>query len=68
MLLMQLGYLSDLTESVVEHLNITSFPALIVLKYNFEENIHEMYRYPSRELSLDKYDEIKAFLEPLALK
>lgn len=35
-----MGYLSDLTEKVVEYLNITSFPALIVLKYNFEQDTH----------------------------
>lgn len=30
-----MGYVNDLTDDVVKHLNITSFPQLLVLKYNF---------------------------------
>ena len=52
----------------MQHLNITDFPALIVLKYNFEQNIHELHRYPGKDLSTDHYEDIKKFLEPLALK
>ena len=60
--MMKMGFLSDLTESVVNHLNLTDFPAVLVLKYNFEQKIHELYRYPSKDLSSDHYEDIKAFL------
>ena len=57
-----MGYLNDLTEKVVAHLNITSFPALIVLKYNFELNTHELHKYSGKDFSEDSYEDIKAFL------
>ena len=63
-----MGYVNDLADTVVKQLNITTFPTLVVLKYNFEEEINEMYRYPGKELDTDHYEEIKTFLEALALK
>jgi hypothetical protein len=31
-----LGYLSDLSESVVREVKVPSWPSLLVLKYNFQ--------------------------------
>ena len=63
-----MAFVSDLTETIIDHLNITSFPTLMVLKYNFADEINEIYKYPGNELTTDNYEDIKAFLEPLALR
>ncbi len=41
----EFGFVSDLTETVINELNITSYPALLVLKYNFAKGLHEVYPF-----------------------
>lgn len=35
------AFVSDLTDSITRELNVTSFPRLILLKYNFEAKSFE---------------------------
>lgn len=46
-----LGFVSDLTESIVKELTITSFPRLAVLEYNYKENIYEMSEWEGNDFS-----------------
>ncbi len=39
------AYISDLTDSIIKELNVTSFPRLILLKYNFEAKAFETDSY-----------------------
>jgi hypothetical protein len=41
----ELAFVSDLTESIVNKMNITSFPKLLVVKYNYEENTYDIFQY-----------------------
>jgi hypothetical protein len=53
---------SDLTDEVVAQLNITSFPALLAIRYNFKENKYELHRYPGKDFHPRDYEDIKKFL------
>lgn len=48
-----MGYVEDLTESVVNMLEIKSFPSLMVLKHNFETSKLEIFHYDSKDFGDD---------------
>lgn len=46
-----MGFVSDLSENVVDNVQISSFPALIVLKYNFEKKVLDAFPYEGTEFT-----------------
>ena len=48
-----MAYVEDLTESVVNMLEIKNFPSLMVLKHNFETSKLEIFHYDSHDFSED---------------
>ena len=64
---MQLGWVSDLTSRVVNSLNITHYPALLVITHDYERNETVVSRYPGREFTQEQYSEIRDYLEQFAL-
>ena len=54
-----MGYVSDLTTSVIDQLGITQFPALMVLKYNFEKEQMDVTHFQSKDLAEHNYQQIK---------
>ena len=63
-----MAYVEDLTESVVNMLEIKRFPSLMVLKHNFETSKLEIFHYDSHDFSEDQHEEIRKFLKVYALK
>ena len=63
-----MAWVEDLTESIINSLEVTKFPSLLVLKHNFENNKLEIFAYPSHDFSDDKADNIRRFLSSHALK
>ena len=57
-----LAFVSDLTESIVTQMNITTFPRLIVVKYNYEEYTYDIFHYKSSDFSIGSFQKIKDFL------
>jgi hypothetical protein len=62
-----LAFVSDLTESVIKELNITSFPRLLVLQFNFKEGTYEMTEWEGTDFSSRDYLPIRDFLSTFAL-
>lgn len=52
------AYVSDLTDSIVKELNVTSFPRLILLKFNFESKVFETDFYDG-DFSEKSYEKMK---------
>ena len=63
-----MAYVEDLTESVINQLNLKKFPTLIVLKHNFETGKLEIFPYHSHDFSESNADSIRKFLSGYALK
>jgi hypothetical protein len=57
-----MAYVEDLTESVVNRLEISKYPSLMVLKHNFKTEKLEIFSYESQDFSEDSYFKIKHFL------
>lgn len=65
---LDLGYVSDLTESIVSKMNITTFPKLLAINYNYEEQTYDIFQYKESDFSANSYLKIKEFLDQYALK
>ena len=39
----ELAYVSDLTESIVENMNITTFPKLLAINFNYENKTYDIF-------------------------
>lgn len=63
-----MAWVEDLTESIINSLEVIKFPSLFVLKNNFENNKLEIFPYPSHDFSEDQADNIRKFLSTHALK
>ena len=49
-------------------MNITTFPKLIVIKYNHDQNTYDMFHYKENDFSAESYHKIKQFLDQYSLK
>jgi hypothetical protein len=65
---LDLGYVSDLTESIVSKMNINTFPKLLAVNYNYEEQTFDIFQYKETDFSANSYLKIKEFLDQYALK
>jgi hypothetical protein len=61
------AFVSDLTDNIIKELNVTSFPRLVLLKYNFEGKAFETDLYEG-DFSQKNYEKLKEFIGPFALK
>lgn len=55
----ELAYVSDLTESIVEKMNITTFPKLLAIVFNYEQRIYDIFQYKDTDFSAASYLKIK---------
>ena len=46
-----MGFVSDLSENVIQKVEVSSFPTLMVLKYNFEKKVLDAFPYDCKEFS-----------------
>jgi hypothetical protein len=65
---LDLGFVSDLTESIVSKMNITAFPKLLAVSFNYEEQTYDIFPYKESDFSANSYLKIKEFLDQHALK
>lgn len=65
---LDLGYVSDLTESIVSKMNISTFPKLLAINYNYEEQTYDIFTYKESDFSANSYLKIKEFLDQYALE
>lgn len=61
------AFVSDLTDSITQQMNITSFPKLLVVKYNYEEFVYDIFQYKANDFLVKDFHAIKTFLDGFAL-
>lgn len=61
------AFVSDLTDSITQQMNITAFPKLLVVKYNYQEFLYDIFHYKANDFLPKDFHAIKAFLEQHAL-
>ena len=65
---MQFAYIEDLSEDLVMMYNITKFPTLVVLTYNYNNRAFNSHTYDGPQFDTNGYYRMKDFLGKFALQ